>query len=91
MRIAALMGTSMCLKEVNLSDNNLDDETAMSIARYMTDAISVSQIDLSCNSIGENGAAELIEAVLHNAHLSSLILHGNNVSRVMQKKMDNLL
>uniref|UniRef100_A0A0A9XY56 Putative serine/threonine-protein kinase roco5 n=1 Tax=Lygus hesperus TaxID=30085 RepID=A0A0A9XY56_LYGHE len=91
MRIGALMGTSMSLKEVNLSDNAIDNDAAVCIAQYMSNAVTLSQVDLSCNEIAEQGAAALIEAVLHNAQLTSLILHGNPVSRVIQKKLGNML
>lgn len=91
MRIASLLGTSMSLKDVNLSDNALDDEAAVSLAQNITTGIAISIVDLSCNTIGEDGAAQLIDAALMNAQLSALVLHGNRINRVVQKKIDNLL
>lgn len=90
-RIASLLSTSISLKEVNLSDNALDDEAAVRLAQNITDGIAISVVDVSCNEIGEEGASQLIDAALRNAQLVALVTHGNNISRVAQKKMDNLL
>jgi Ran GTPase-activating protein (RanGAP) involved in mRNA processing and transport len=90
-RIASLLSTSISLKDVNLSDNGLDDEAAVSLAQNIADGFAISVVDVSCNEIGEEGASHLIDAALRNAQLSALVMHGNNISRVAQKKMDNLL
>ncbi|KAG5499490.1 hypothetical protein JIQ42_04963 [Leishmania sp. Namibia] len=90
-RIASLLSTSISLKEVNLSDNALDDEAAVRLAQNMAEGISISVVDVSCNEIGEEGASQLIEAVLRNAQLVALVTNGNNISRVAQRKIENLL
>lgn len=90
-RIASLLSTSISLKDVNLSDNGLDDEAAVCLAQNIADGFAISLVDVSCNDIGEEGASQLIDAALRNAQLSALVMHGNNISRVAQKKMDNLL
>lgn len=90
-RIASLLSTSISLKDINLSDNALDDEAAVCLAQNIADGVAISLVDVSCNEIGEEGASQLIDAALRNAQLSALIMHGNNISRVAQKKMDNLL
>ncbi|KPI85052.1 hypothetical protein ABL78_5890 [Leptomonas seymouri] len=90
-RIASLLSTSISLKDVNLSDNSLDDEAAVCLAQNMADGFAISLVDVSCNEIGEEGASQLIDAALRNAQLSALVMQGNNISRVALKKMDNLL
>lgn len=90
-RIAGLIACSISLKEIYLSDNNLDDDAAISIARSAAESISLSVIDLSLNNIGESGASCLVDTTQLNTHLVSLVLHGNNTNRVVQKKIDNLL
>lgn len=90
-RIAGLIACSLSLKEIYLSDNNLDDDAAISIARSAAESISLSIIDLSLNNIGESGSSCLIDTTQLNTHLVSLVLHGNNINRVVQKKIDNLL
>lgn len=91
MRLANLLGSSITLREVNLSENGLDDDTAVALAENVATSISLSQLDVCCNKIGELGASRLIDAVQLNPHLTCLTLHGNNISRVVQKKIDNLL
>lgn len=91
MRIGGLIACSISLKEIYLSDNNLDDDAAISIARSAAESISLSALDLSLNNIGESGASCLIDTTQLNTHLASLVLHGNNINRVVQKKIDNLL
>ncbi|CAM39314.1 conserved hypothetical protein [Leishmania braziliensis MHOM/BR/75/M2904] len=90
-QIARLLSMSISLKEINLSDNALDDEAAVRLAQSIADSISISVVDLSCNEIGEEGASQLIGAVLRNAQLAALVTNGNNISRVAQKKIDNVL
>ncbi|KAG5476355.1 hypothetical protein LSCM1_04057 [Leishmania martiniquensis] len=90
-RIASLLSTSISLREVNLSDNALEDEAAVRLAQNMAEGITISVVDVSCNEIGEEGASQLIEAVLRNAQLSVLVTNGNKISRVAQRKIENLL
>eukprot|EP00796_Vickermania_ingenoplastis_P009184 gene9184-6461_t len=85
-RIAGLIACSISLKEIYLSDNNLDDDAAISIARSAAESISLSTIDLSLNNIGESGASCLIDTTQLNTHLASVVLHGNNINRVVQKE-----
>lgn len=90
-RIAHLITCSSSLREIYLSDNSLDNDAAISIARSISESITLSMIDLSLNNIGEDGATALVDAAQLNIHLSSLVLHGNIINRVVQKKIDNLL
>ncbi|KAH9598559.1 Leucine-rich repeat [Trypanosoma melophagium] len=91
MRIASLIAATITLAEVNLSDNKLDDEAAVVLSRSIVNSISISIVDLSANEIGEWGASNLIDATQLNSRMSSLVLHGNNINRVVQKKIDTLL
>ncbi|RNF09469.1 putative leucine-rich repeat protein (LRRP) [Trypanosoma rangeli] len=91
MRIASLIAATITLNEVNLSDNKLDNEAAVVLARSIVNSISISIVDLSANEIGEWGASNLIDATQLNSRISSLILHGNHINRVVQKKIDTLL
>ncbi|ORC87639.1 putative leucine-rich repeat protein (LRRP) [Trypanosoma theileri] len=91
MRIASLIAATITLAEVNLSDNKLDDEAAVVLSRSIVNSISISVVDLSSNEIGEWGASNLIDATQLNSRMSSLVLHGNNINRVVQKKIDTLL
>ncbi|RNF27275.1 putative leucine-rich repeat protein (LRRP) [Trypanosoma conorhini] len=91
MRIASLIAATITLHEVNLSDNKLDNEAAVVLSRSIVNGISISIVDLSANEIGEWGASNLIDATQLNSRISSLILHGNHINRVVQKKIDTLL
>ncbi|KEG11569.1 putative leucine-rich repeat protein (LRRP) [Trypanosoma grayi] len=91
MRIANLISATTTLNEVNLSDNKLDDEAAVVLSRSIVNSISISMLDLSSNDIGEWGASNLIDATQLNSRMSSLVLQGNNINRVVQKKIDTLL
>lgn len=90
-RMSSFIMCSLTLKEIYLSDNHLDDDAALSIARAAAESISLSTIDLSLNDIGESGANALVDAAHLNAHLVSMVLHGNSINRVVQKKIDNLM
>ncbi|GET89410.1 hypothetical protein, conserved [Leishmania tarentolae] len=90
-RVASLLSTSASLKEINLSDNALDDEAAARLAQNIAESVTISVVDVSCNRVSEEGASQLIEAALRNARLVALVTHGNNISRVAQKKLENLL
>ncbi|EAN90557.1 hypothetical protein C3747_140g72 [Trypanosoma cruzi] len=91
MRIASLIAATITLNEVNLSGNQLDNEAAVVLSRSIVNSISISIVDLSANEIGEWGASNLIDATQLNARISSLLLHGNNINRIVQKKIDTLL
>lgn len=90
-RIASFILSSLTLKEIYLSDNHLDDDAALSIARAAAESISLSILDLSLNDIGESGANAFVDTAHLNTHLVSVILHGNHINRVVQKKIDYLL
>lgn len=91
LRMASLIGSSITLKEVNLSDNALDDEAAAALAENLATSISVSSVDLSANMIREPGAQLLVDTAQMNPHLTCLVLHGNIIGRVVQKRIDALL
>lgn len=90
-RVSSLIMCSLTLKEIYLSDNHLDDDAAFSIARAAAESISLAILDLSLNDISEAGANAFVDTAHLNTHLVSLVLHGNNINRVVQKKIDYIL
>jgi Ran GTPase-activating protein (RanGAP) involved in mRNA processing and transport len=90
-RIASLMIATPSIREVNLSVNEADDESAVAIAKAIVASKGIVSVDLSGNNIQAVGATDLLEAMQANPQLASLLLHNNRVSRVVQKKIDALV
>ncbi|KAH8612570.1 putative Leucine Rich repeat [Trypanosoma vivax] len=90
-RIADLITSSTTIEDVDLSDNQLDDDSAVALSRSLANGLSISALNLSSNKIGEWSASNLIDATQLNPRVMSLILHGNKINRVVQKKIDVLL
>ncbi|CAD2215878.1 hypothetical protein AGDE_02804 [Angomonas deanei] len=90
-RIAVLLRSSNSIRELNLSDNSLDDESAIALASGMKFSVSLTTADLSCNDIGEEGASHLVEAINENINILSVTIHGNKVHRIVQNKLENLI
>ncbi|CCW70204.1 unnamed protein product [Phytomonas sp. Hart1] len=89
--IARFLCRSRALKELNLSDNQLDDESASAIAQATANSISISILDVSMNAFGEPAALCFLEAVKMNPQLYSLILDGNRASRATQNMLRTTL
>jgi Ran GTPase-activating protein (RanGAP) involved in mRNA processing and transport len=90
-RVASLITCTPSIREVNLSTNEVDDESAVAVAKAIVASKGIASVDLSGNSIQSVGAADLLEAMQVNSQLTGLLLHGNRVSRVVQKKIDALV
>ncbi|CCW64103.1 unnamed protein product [Phytomonas sp. EM1] len=84
--LASFLCRSQTLKDLNLADNQLNDESASAIAQATSNSISISAVDVSMNPFGEPAAVCFLEAVQLNPHLSSVILDGNRASRATQHK-----
>jgi Ran GTPase-activating protein (RanGAP) involved in mRNA processing and transport len=65
------------LSTLNLSHNNLGDGGALSIARCLPYASTLTNLDLRSNNIAESGLVSLAEALPLSSHLCSLLLWGN--------------
>lgn len=89
-RFAGLIASSTTLKTLNLHDNQLDDEAAVALSRCLMSNTSLTSVDLSCNAIGEAGAANLLDAAVMNTRLVTMNLHGNDVNRVVPRKLAKL-
>jgi Ran GTPase-activating protein (RanGAP) involved in mRNA processing and transport len=90
-RVASLITATASIRDVNLSTNEADDESAVAIAKAIVASKGIAAVDLSGNDIQSLGAADLLEAMQVSTHLTALLLHGNRVSRVVQKKVDALV
>lgn len=92
-RMAGLIASHSTLAELNLACNDIDDVGAESLAQGLRCQKSqvLKILDLVNNRIGVAGATQLLEALLLNPSLTSLSLHGNDINRVTQKRVDEML
>ena len=90
-RCASLVTSTPSLQEINLSANDADDESAVAMAKALVASKGIRMVDLSANNIASIGATDLLEAMQVNGSVVGLLLHGNKVSRVVQKKVDALV
>ena len=65
---------------LNLRQNNLGIDGAMSIAQGLIDNTSLKLLDLTSNRIGSKGVMLLCEALKDNSTLNSLFLNTNGIS-----------
>jgi len=64
---------NVCLTELNLASNVLDDEFAYDLAMVLEHNPVLYKVDISNNPIGPNGAKAILKALLeHNETLGSL-------------------
>lgn len=90
-QVAALVSTSRTLTALNLANNQIDDSGADSLAKALPSSKRLVSLDLAMNAMSIGGAAMLVEAVQLAPKLSGLALHGNQIGRAMQMKVDAVL
>lgn len=79
--LAACIATKQFLMKLNLSENELNDEGVMLIAKALEEGHDqLNEVDLSSNSIRRAGARHVAQAVVHIAGLKSLNINGNFIS-----------
>ncbi|KAL0245191.1 hypothetical protein GEMRC1_009271 [Eukaryota sp. GEM-RC1] len=76
-----------CLKTVILKSNKIDDEAAIIFAELLTDNSTVTEIDLSHNSITGRGALALFGAIQSNHRVKILNLCRNKGIKQISKLM----
>lgn len=66
---------------INLSYNNLGDNSAQTIAAYLQENTTLQKMNLMCNEIEEEGAEALAKSFGRNRTLQTLIMNGNKIGK----------
>ncbi|EPS64565.1 hypothetical protein M569_10211, partial [Genlisea aurea] len=79
--LASCISSKRLLSEINLSENELKDEGAISIAKALEEGRrELSELDMSCNGIRRAGARRLAQVFVGKPEFSSLNINGNFIS-----------
>lgn len=77
---AQTTGDEEPLLSLHLSDNNLQAQASLAIARELRHNVSLKYLDLSSNSIGDQGASALSAVLVANTTLETLEVASNGVT-----------
>eukprot|EP00051_Salpingoeca_urceolata_P010535 m.128974 g.128974 ORF g.128974 m.128974 type:complete len:885 (-) comp16750_c0_seq8:1316-3970(-) len=77
--VAAFLGPSQSIRNVNLSENFLGDKEAAALAEAVAENTSLEQLNLSRNQLGETAGANFGRALQANSSLQELDLSWNNI------------
>jgi NLR family CARD domain-containing protein 3 len=66
--------------QLDLSNMDIDGEQAQKIAKELATNTTLTELNLRCNRIGDNGAAAIGRALTQNQTLTAIWLEGNQIS-----------